>query len=247
MTFEPENALEHALQRAITEPAARPEFYRLLLDSELFVIGQLAGPSPEKRESGAQANDRLMIATLAYKEREYHPVFSALSRLQNFAREDVQYLAIAGRTLFEASRGAQFLLNPASECGKELRAEEIASILSDPANQPMRVRIGQPTVYPTALVDGLKDLFASRSEVVAAHLIEIAVEGSDDPPHPMIGVETEGDWQALSQTMGEVMKATPLETIVDMLPLDRAKPTGIMRALLQAPPFYSRDAKARLP
>ena len=41
MTFNPENDLERALQRAMAEPALRAEFYRQLLDSNLFVIGQI--------------------------------------------------------------------------------------------------------------------------------------------------------------------------------------------------------------
>lgn len=244
MTFDPENPLEKALQRAMTEPDVRPEFYRLLLESNLFIIGKIEG-APGKGET-AQTGGRLMIATIDHQNRQFHPVFTALSRLQNFVREDVEHLAIAGRTLFEASRGATFLLNPASECGKELTAEEIASVLNNPAYQQTRVRIGQPTVYPEALVDALKILFAQRPEVVAAHLVQIAVEGGDEPPHPMIGVETDGDWQALSQAMGEVLKTTPLETVVDMLAIDRAQPTGIMQALLQVAPFYKRETKMKL-
>jgi hypothetical protein len=247
MTFEPENALEQALQRAMTEPAVRPEFYRLLLEANLYIIGQMAEGAPAQAESAGQSGGRLMIATITHQNRQYHPVFTALSRLQNFVQQDVQHLAIAGRTLFEASRGALFLLNPASECGKELSAEEIATLIGPSASQPVRVKIGQPAVYPEALVAALKTLFAQSPEVVGAHLIEIAVEGSDEPPHPMIGVETEGDWQGLSQAMGEVMKTTPLETVVDMLAIDRAEPTGIMQALLQTPPFYKREIKAKPP
>jgi hypothetical protein len=244
MTFQPENALEKTLQRAMREPEARPEFYRLLLESELFVIGQIA--SPEGGEATAQTGGRLMIATLPYQGRDYHPVFSALSRLKVFVPDgDVAHLAIAGRTLFEASRGANFLLNPACEIGKELSAEEIASVLGQAANQQMRVRMRLPTVQPDALVAGLRDLFTRSPEVVAAYLVEIAVEGQNEPPHPMIGVETEGDWPTLSQAMGEVLKTTPLDTIVDMLPVDRSAPTAIMQALLQSPPFYAREPKAK--
>ena len=243
MTFNPENDLERALQRAMAEPALRPEFYRQLLDSKLFIIGQI-GRAAGEEDKTAPANDRLMIATLSHEGREYHPLFSALSRLKSFAQEDgVAHLDFDGRTLFQATKGASFILNPGSECGKMLVPEEIAGMLNDPANRQVRARIGQPAVYPQALVDGLKALFAKRPEVVGAHLVEIAIEGSDEPPHPMIGVETEGDWGDLSQAMGDVMKTTDLDTVIDMLALDRIQPTGIMQALMQMPPFYKREAK----
>ena len=243
MTFDPENDLERALQRAMAEPALRAEFYRLLLDSNLFVIGQIGRASPED-DNTAPANDRLMIATLSHEGREYHPLFSGLSRLKTFAREeDVAHLSFDGRTLFNTTKGASFILNPGSECGKMLVPEEITSILNDPAYRPVRARLSKPAVYPQSLVDGLKALFGKRPEVVGAHLAEIVVEGSGEPPHPMIGVETDGDWGDLSQAMGEVMKTTPLDTMVDMLALDRTQPTGIMQALMQMPPFYKREAK----
>lgn len=34
-----ENALEKALRKAADEPADRPEFYRILLESKILVIG----------------------------------------------------------------------------------------------------------------------------------------------------------------------------------------------------------------
>ena len=243
MSFEPENALEKALLRAITDPAARPDFYRSLLESELFIVGQMASGPAEQQPEPEQGGGRLMIATIEYRNKAYHPVFTALSRLRTFAPEEVQHMAIAGRTLSEASRGAHFLLNPGSECGKELSADEIAGVLSH--LKVPRVGVRPPKVHPKALADALSQLFARIPEVAAAYVVEIMVEGSDEPAHPLIGVDTKGDWQALSQQMGEVMKTVPLETVVDLLPIDRAAPTGIMQALLQTPPFYNRETKAQ--
>jgi hypothetical protein len=54
-----------------------------------------------------------------------------------------------------------------------------------------------PKVYPQARSTGLAAVReATRS--YRAHLIEIAVEGGE-PPHPMIGVETEGDSETLAK------------------------------------------------
>ena len=234
MSFEAENDLERALMRAPTEPAARPEFYRLLLDSDLFIIGQIGQQTPERAEIEVKPGENLMIATLTHQGTNYHPVFSALSRLQAFVREEVQYLSMPGRQLFEATKGAHFVLNPGAEYGKELRAEELAAIMGQ-----TRVAIGTPTVYPQALVDALSALFARDAGVTAAYLVQVQFEGQDEKPHPLVGVETTGDWQALSQTMGEAMKNTS-DTVVDIVRVDRANPTGITEALLKTAPFYMR-------
>src|SRR5262249_1055280 len=112
MAFEPENPLEAALVSAISEPSARPEFYRLLLASELFITGRLADPAAAEASASEDSNDRLMIATIEYKQHPYHPVFTAMSRLKEFlaGEEDVQFLGMPGRQLFTATKGAQFLL-----------------------------------------------------------------------------------------------------------------------------------------
>ena len=43
MLFIPENELEQALVRAVKEPASAPDFYRLLLESQLLVLGTAEG------------------------------------------------------------------------------------------------------------------------------------------------------------------------------------------------------------
>lgn len=234
MSFEAENDLERALMRAPTEPEARPEFYRLLLDSPLFIIGQIGNQTPERAEIEPKPGENLMIATLTHQDTNYHPVFSTLSRLQAFVREEVQYLSMPGRQLFEATKGAHFVLNPGAEVGKELRAEEIAAIMGQ-----TRIAVTAPTVYPQALVDALSSLFARDAGVIGAYLVQVQFEGQDDQPHPLVGVETTGDWQALSQAMGEAMKDTT-DTVVDIVRIDRAQPTGITEALLKTAPFYMR-------
>jgi hypothetical protein len=236
MAFVPENTLEEALLRAINEPKARPEFYRLLFESPLFIIGERGSPAG----AASADNDQVMIATVNYQEKPYHPVFSSLSRMQAFVQEEVRYLTVPGHSLFQHTVGANFLLNPGSECGKELRAEEIAGVIQSLQQRP-RVLIGQPKEYPTALVEGLKVLFATKPDVIGAYLVQIAFEGQDEAAHPLIGVETTGDWQALAQQMSGVMKEAPGDTVIDMIPIDRANPQGVTQALLQTKPFYARE------
>ena len=43
MLFIPENELEKALVRAVKEPQSAPAFYRLLLSSDLLVLGTVEG------------------------------------------------------------------------------------------------------------------------------------------------------------------------------------------------------------
>ena len=245
MSFVPENDLEKALMRAPNEPAARPEFYRLLLESDLYVIGQVEGRAPGEGRHTVAAGERLQLMSSEAKGQQFIPVFSALVRLQAYVRDERRYLSLNGRSLFEMTGGASFVLNPGSEYGKELLPQEIAGLLHPPGQtvtmeKPTKVLIGQPAVYPRDLVDALKAAFARRPEVLNAYLVQIAYEGTDQPPHPLIGVETTGDWQSLSQEVGHVVNALGSDLPVDAVPIDRARADGLSASLLNTAPFYTR-------
>lgn len=45
MTFQPQNRLEESLIKASTDPAHRPQFYKDLVEHDLFIIEE--GPPPE--------------------------------------------------------------------------------------------------------------------------------------------------------------------------------------------------------
>jgi hypothetical protein len=247
MAFAPENALEDALMHATREPAARPEFYRLLLESDLLVLGRVARAIPGTEGPTVLPGDSLQIRSAQINGRASHPVFSSLTRLQAYIRERDDFLTLKGRALFEATPGASFVLNPGSDYGKELLAGEIAQLM-DPAStapqritiqKPTQVLIGQPSVYPQALVDALKVAFAARAEIEAAYLVQIAYEAQ--APHPLIGVETTGDWDSLSSAVGGVAAAAAPGLLFDLARVDRAAPqTTLTDALLKTAPFYQR-------
>lgn len=241
MAFVPENALEAVLMKAPKDPAARPEFYRLLLESDLIAIGRLDPSAPGDEARG----QRMSLSSMPYNGQPHHPIFSSLTRFRTFITQETGYLQMKGRALFEATRGASFILNPGAEYGKELLPGEIASLLDPNAktvafNKPTKVLIGQPSVYPEALVKALSDAFAARADVIAAHLVQIAYEGASEP-HPLIGVETTGEWQPVSAEIGRVLQVVAPGMLVDAIRIDRSNPDETLaNALLKVPPFYSR-------
>jgi SseB protein C-terminal domain/SseB protein N-terminal domain len=238
MDFVPENDLEKALVRAVTEAAARPEFYRQLLGSDLLILGSLDG-------------SRLQIVSVQGKGTSMHPVFSSLTRLRAYIRDKQDYLELNGRSLFEMTKGATFVLNPNSPYGKELLPGEIEALLDPQAHvakpitldKATKVLIGQPSDYPHDLVDALKSEFAKRPDVLAAYLVQIAFEGRDEPPHPMIGVETTGDWNTVSALIGRTAAMVNPGMLLDAAPVDRNKPyDSFTRNFLQTTPFYTSAA-----
>lgn len=248
MPFIPENDLERALIQAAKEPAARPEFCRLLLASDLIVIGKTDHPGGHDGKARVSAGENLQIMSGETNGKPFLPIFSSVTRLQAYIHEQQDYVGLNGRTLFEITQGAYLILNPGSDYGKELLPEEIAGLLDPNSNKPKpfvvqkdtQVLIGQPSVYPHDLVNALKICFAARDTVAAAYLVQIAFADATQPPHPLIGIETTGDWSALTAEIGRVAAAAAPGMLFDLMHLDRRKPDGISGSLLKTPPFYQR-------
>ena len=243
MAFVPENDLERVLVQAAVNPAVWPTFYRLLLDSELFVPGLV-----EKSGEGEGARKKLRLTQVEFKNRIYHPIFTALARMEPYAKEHPKYFSIKGHDLFTATRGAYFLLNPASEYTKELLPEELVEVMqpeSAMGNQPEgKVLISKPAVFPVALANALSNLFASRPQVEAAYLAQMAIAGRDEPPHPIVGVKMEGQWEPLAQEIERVVKPLPQGTRLAALQIgadDVRKALGEM--LMRYEPFYTRKTQ----
>ena len=54
-----------------------------------------------------------------------------------------------------------------------------------------QVLIGQPAKYPAELVAALQKLFAKNESVHAAYLAQIHDPGTGEPPHLIIGIESD--------------------------------------------------------
>jgi hypothetical protein len=241
MAFVPENDLEKALMRAANEPAARPDFGRQLLASDLYVIGTPDTPQ-NPGTTRLASGEKLHLVSVEKDGRTYLPVFSSLGRLQASVSGQQGYIALNGRTLFEMTKGSHFVLNPGSDYGKELPPGEIAMLLNPGANKPQatKVIIGQPAVYPHNLVNALKACFAKHKDVVSAHLVQIAFADAAQPPHPMIGVAMTGDWDSLAAEIGRVAGIAVPGLTFDMVRIEPGKAGDIVAALAKTPPFYRR-------
>ena len=152
--------LDLALQSAASDPASRPDFYRLLLQAEIFVIGQTS--------LGAQgsvtlaADDELRIEK--WQRQDGSPVipfFTSQAALRRALDQEANYVALSARELFEMTRGATLVLNPKSPHGKEFHPNEIAALLTGAVTREGEERVlpkatnvllGQPANMPKALL-----------------------------------------------------------------------------------------------
>jgi hypothetical protein len=128
--FEPVNPLEKLMQSAVEDPAKIPDFYRTLLESELYILT----PEAELELGGRRSlkpHEAINIATVEFKGKKWHPAFTAPERVSSYLKEPETCLQAKARDLFVLlPPGSNFWLNPQSECQKPLPGDEIALLLS---------------------------------------------------------------------------------------------------------------------
>ena len=239
--------LEQLLKKAATEPKFREEFYKRLLTNELIVITHNS-PIP-RGEIVLQENTSVNI--IHYDDGTI-PVFTSTDRIfdKGVVKEQVEYMQMTGENLFGLAKGAKYILNPYSDYGKELLADEIeqllnGTILTDTVQtmkieKETKVQIGQPAKYPTEITNSLKDLFSEKPNVKAAYVGWIFVPDSNEPAHYIFGIDIEGDWGNLTQEAGSFAKQfLERHEFVDFIKIDNKG--GVCDYFLkETKPFYER-------
>ena len=251
--FEPVNPLEKSLMNAATNPADRPQFYRDLLKSEIYLINHNRDQL-HIQNNVLQQGTQLNIQSFERDGKTWLPIFSSLERLEQFIRSDSSYLQLHARDFFEITRGAYVILNPNFQYGKEFYPEEIEQMLDGSIFKPLQtftaqkdtnVLIAQPALYPTELVKALSELFAKNRLINKAYLAQYFNPQADGKPHLLIGIDASGDWQTAIGDAGLIASEMigKGETI-DFIRLGR---DGISEYMLkQTKPFYEKSFLKKL-
>ena len=232
VNFEPQNDLEKSLVIAAGDPTHRPQFYRDLAHSDIFVI-RYGGPPPPEAERGftLAAGTPIQLRHFERDGKTYLPIFSSLPRLQAVLKEEATYLRINALELLKIARGTALLLNPGSDYGKEITADEAARIADGSIWQPTeryvtpqatKVLLGQPKNYPTELVDVLTRFLKTKKQVKRAWLAHFFNPERDKVPHTLVVIEASGDFDALSAEAGIVAQSVKIPDP----PLDVMRLTG---------------------
>ena len=127
--FKPENDLERAMQDAVSNPAAIPRFYKVLLESEIYVLTPEAKMEPGRRRS-LKYMEPLHVATVEFQGLRWHPAFTSKNRISAYVKEPETCFGAVAKNMFPLLSGSNFWFNPLSECQKPMPASEIALLLS---------------------------------------------------------------------------------------------------------------------
>jgi hypothetical protein len=247
--FEPQNELERSLVKAATDPAHRPQFYRDLARSDVFVIRHGAAPPRQAGRRTLQQGMTLEIQNIQHAGKMYVPIFSSVLRIRAVIEEDVAYLGLNAIALFKITRGSALMLNPGSAYDKEIAADEAARIADGTIGEPTeryvvekdtQVMIGVPANVPTELIGALSRFFETRKGVQRAWLAHFFNPAQDKAPHTLIALEVTSDYDTILAEAGAVIESIDVpDPPVDVLRVTGRE--GIDQYFLkEAKPFYQR-------
>lgn len=249
------NQLELALRLAADEPAHRPDFYKALLDSTVFILGHSDGSNLGERT--LEAEEKVSIQNWVREDGSpVIPFFSSLHSLQKAIEEEVTYMALPSKSLFAMTKGATLVLNPKLAYGKEFSPNEIEALLSDGVNRlpeqrvtkrATQVLLGQPAKYPEKMVDSLTSLFSKHGNVKAAYLTLMHDRSHDEKPHLVVGIEADGDIESIIREAGVVAGDTsPNGEPVDLYRVARDDKGLSEYFFREVKPFYERRWGSKL-
>jgi len=240
---------------AADNPASRPDFYKTLMSSDVFVIGFT--DSEGEIEGTIPAGAKLSIVNWEKNDgTPIIPFFTSLEALQRALKEESKYVALPARSFFEITLGSLLMLNPASPYGKEFFPNEIHALLETGMNHVPQIRVvqketkvllGQPANYPSEMVSALSTLLTKHPAVKAAYLCLMHDPSSGERPTLVVGFEGDQDLTETMKAAGSVAADTaPKGEPVDFTVIKRSE-SGIGDYMFKSvKPFYERTWGAKL-
>ncbi|EGI6444787.1 enhanced serine sensitivity protein SseB [Salmonella enterica subsp. enterica serovar Johannesburg] len=244
---ETKNELEILLEKAATEPAHRPAFFRTLLESTVWVPGSAA-------EGEAIVEDSAL--DLQHWEKEdgttVIPFFTSLEALQQAVEDEQAFVVMPARTLFEMTLGETLFLNAKLPTGKEFMPREISLLLAEegsPLSTQEVLEGGESLILsevaepPLQMIDSLTTLFKTIKPVKRAFLCAIK-EHADAQPSLLIGIEADGEDGEIEEIIhaaGNVAADTlPGDEPIDICQVRKGE-QGISHFITEhIAPFYER-------
>ena len=159
------------------------------------------------------------------------PFFTSPSRARTWFKGEHIVAPDKTRDLFGRYTNAPFVLNPASDYGKEFTPEEVTRLLSgyfdngaatEVIQKPEQVLLSHPADVPARLVAALSRELGALQSVRGAWLMQ-ALRASQSQPSWMLGVDNMGSWQDVQAAIGRALTGGQLlDRALDAMPLDHS-------------------------
>jgi hypothetical protein len=224
------------------EPAYGPEFYRVLLQSDIYALIP-AGKVPREGEK---------VRFVMWKGADGQnviPFFSSRSTVRRVLTGDTQALRIRARGFFESCRGAIVVLNPNERFFCRLMPHEVALLL-DTGSPSAAINYQAPhdkvmelaaPPAPPEMIGSLSLLLAQHPGIERAYMVSLRSNDNDVACVWLVAVVIDaGDpTEQLAHQLAALLTDQPPAANVDLLRLTPEHPNAVAMAEAMQP-FYDR-------
>ena len=249
-SFIPANDFEVSLIKAADFPEHIPQFYKDLRQAEFIAV--TSDSSPNTSKGGATDGDKpIQLKQIEKSGKRYIPVFSSPTRIEAIFKDKTQVINMNAIELMKLTAGADLILNPGSDYGKEFLKEEIAEILRKlpqlekaVQREGSRIMLGEPTKFPTELTAALSQYFGTLDNVEKAYVAHYFDPASNEKSHTIVAIQYSGDWEAIAARLAAIIHEVNIpDPPVDFFPINEKpkKNSGVEEYFRnKAKPFYER-------
>lgn len=245
-----EDILSLALEKATKDPIYRPDFYKTLLNSLIYILTP-AGNKQDRTLTYVSDGGPITIISWVEDNKKIIPIFSSLDEIKKSVKTEVGYVGINARVLFENNTEAAYILNPCGLYVKELLPNEISSLLSGTIFNDFdivslakgsHVFIGSPKIYPSKIVECLKNFFSRKSLVGKAYIARIYEDKTKAPSHCVVAVSSNTDITEILHEASIILKGVlKNEEFIDFFQL--GKQEDLDQYFEEIIPFYDSALK----
>jgi len=239
--------LDDGLKNAALDPGFRPVFYKVLLASDIYAL--IAAKKTLPNGKTLLKTDK-NIPALSWKKSNGEliiPIFSSEKEMRKAIKRNEAYFCINAKVLFSSNPGAQYVINPLSDYGKELTAYEIKSLLDNSLfnsnkriklEKNARVLLSQPSAYPHKLIKSLSTYFLQHREVSNAYVAQIHNCETGEEPRLLLALEGPVDLSNVFSEISVIIGGTIApDSYVDMFQLEGDG--GLDSYFRKIKPFYT--------
>ena len=237
-SFHPTNRLEAALQAAVEDPEAWPDFLAALADGPIIVAVRRA-PGPD---------GRVDFPLMRHEERDHVVAFTSQTQLERAGHPDTPRIALDGRALAEIwPTGLPMALNPRGDLGLALPADTVTALGTAPPGSSARsfptgtrLFVGDPATEPIELLERLSRAARELPGVLTMHRAQVAI-GSGDAPFIVVGVQMDSPLAGPETELERLATRAQVDVALIALGDDQHEQDPAGRWMLERDaPFYRR-------
>jgi hypothetical protein len=247
------NPVEHALAEAIRDPGARPEFYRLLLDSDVYVV---TANSQEELRKGSLGSVRLKLVLFESNGEMIVPFYTSAEKLEGALQQHPGWVRLKARDFFPMVRKAQSVLNAGVEEQWTFCPADVEALLEEPVVNakvldPMESELLPPSrdAVPETVLAALRSFYSKHAGIRAAYVLVARSRsvGSVDQPLVVIEMDVPDELSEVVKDMPLVVQNTEgarpnLFNLVTLLPGESTPVRKFIESVAPTP-FYRRRAE----